>query len=211
MIIAIIGTGSVGSTLGRRLAQHGHTVVFGSREPQRKDVQSLVAATGTTARAARPADAVTGADVVMLATPWDATEDVVTSLAPKLDGTILVDCTNPLTPDLSKLTVSGDTSAGEQVAAWAPQARVVKAFNTTGTGNMDDPDYDGVAATMFVCGDDDAANATVVDLAEALGFDAVDCGPLSRAGLFESLAMLWIHLAYSEGQGPDIAFKLLRR
>jgi hypothetical protein len=92
------------------------------------------------------------------------------------------------------------------VARWAPGARVVKAFNTTGAGNMADPRFGNEHATMFMCGDDAAAKRTVGTLAEALGFEAVDAGPLRQARLLEPLAMLWISLAYAAGHGPNIAF-----
>jgi predicted dinucleotide-binding enzyme len=92
-----------------------------------------------------------------------------------------------------------------------PGAKVVKAFNTTGAGNMANPRFGGEAASMFICGDDAAAKKTVASLAEALGFEAVDAGSLSQARLLEPLAMLWISMAYGFGRGPNIAFKLLRR
>jgi len=97
------------------------------------------------------------------------------------------------------------------VAGWAPAARVVKAFNTTGWPNMKDPDYAGQPATMLVCGEDEGANRVVADLATSIGFEAIDAGPLRIARLLEPLAMLWIHLALVRGMGTGIAFRLLRR
>ena len=99
----------------------------------------------------------------------------------------------------------------ELVAQGAAGARVVKAFNSTGAGNMADPAYGDMAATMFICGDNSQARATVSGLAAELGFDVVDAGPLMAARYLEPLAMLWVHLAYSQAMGPDIAFKLLKR
>jgi predicted dinucleotide-binding enzyme len=128
-----------------------------------------------------------------------------------LAGKILVDATNPVKPDLSGLALGHTTSAAEQVARRAPGARVVKAFNTTGAGNMANPRFGGVAASMFLCGDDSAAKRTVAGLAEALGFEPVDVGPLAQARLLEAVAMLWISMAVAFGYGTDIAFKLLRR
>ena len=95
--------------------------------------------------------------------------------------------------------------------AWAPTARVVKIFNTTGVENMAAPTYGDQAATMFYCGDDEAACAVAARLAADLGFDAVSAGPLRNARLLESLALLWITLAMGQGGGRGIAFKLLRR
>ena len=88
---------------------------------------------------------------------------------------------------------------------------MVKVFNTTGANNMESPDYNGVAATMFYCGDDADAKATAARLASDLGFDPVDAGSLEQARLLEPLALLWIRLAYAQGMGRDIAFKLMKR
>ncbi len=103
------------------------------------------------------------------------------------------------------------TSGAEQIAAWAPRAKVVKAFNTTGAENMAAPVYDGQASTMFICGDDEMAKAAAAQLAEELAFEVIDVGGLSAARHLENLALLWIHLARVSGLGRDIAFRLMRR
>lgn len=154
------------------------------------------------------AEAAAFGEVVVLATPWGGTEDAVRH-AGNLSGKVLLDCTNPLRPDMSGL--EGDRSAAEQVAAWAPGAKVVKIFNTTGFNNMDDPRFGDDRATMFYCGDDAEAKKVAARLAEELGFEAVDAGPLAEARSLEHLALLWIHLAYVQKLGRGIAFKLMRR
>jgi predicted dinucleotide-binding enzyme len=116
-----------------------------------------------------------------------------------------------LNPGLQGLALGHTTSAAEAIAQWAQGARVVKAFNSTGANNMLDPNYGGQAASMLICGDDAAAKKVVLDLASELGFDAIDAGALSTARDLEPLAMLWIRLAYVQGLGRNIAFKLLRR
>ena len=209
MNIAIIGTGSVGSTLGKRWAAAGHTVTYGSREPEREDVQALVHESGANASAALPGEAVAGAEAIVFAVPWGAAETAAT-IVPGWDGKIIVDATNPIAPGF-KLAVGHTTSGAEQIAGWAPGARVVKAFNTTGWENMADPGYEGAAATMFICGDDPAAKSTVSQLAQDLGFDVVDAGTLAAARWLEPMAMVWINLAARQGLGRNIAFKLLRR
>ena len=210
MKIAIIGAGNVGSALGRGWAAAGHEVVFGVRDPKDAKAQAVVQSTGGPARAATVRDAVAPSEVVALATPWPAAKDAVTAAGP-LSGKILVDATNPLTPDLSRLTVGHTTSAAEQVASWTPGAQVVKAFNTIGALHMTNPRFGDQRASMFLCGDDSTAKLTVASLAEALGFEPVDAGPLTQARLLEPLAMLWISMAYAYGQGTNIAFKLLRK
>jgi NADPH-dependent F420 reductase len=210
MRIAVIGTGNVGSTLGRRWAQGGHQVIYGSREPDSPRIKKLVQDSGPNAAAAISSQAAGEAEVVVLATPWDATHAAVKA-AGDLRGKIVVDCTNPLSGTSRGLGAGQPSSAGELVAQWAPGASVVKAFNMTGAGNMADPAYGDTAATMFVCGDNTQARAVVSGLAAELGFDVVDAGPLMAARYLEPLAMLWVHLAYSQAMGPNIAFKLLKR
>ncbi|HBL28467.1 MAG TPA: F420-dependent NADP oxidoreductase [Acidobacteria bacterium] len=208
MKIAIIGTGSVGSALGQGFVKAGHEVVFGVRDAGKPKVAEVVQATG--ARADAVDAAVAGAEVVVLAMPWGATQEVIEA-AGGLAGKIVFDCINPLKPDLSGLDTGGARSAAEQIAAWAPGARVVKVFNSTGAGNMADPHYGGSGATMLYCGDDTGAKQVAASLAADLGFEPVDAGGLAAAYLLEHQAMLWIHLAYGVGMGRNIAFKLLRR
>jgi len=208
MRIGVIGIGMVGGTLGRRWAREGHEVLFGVREPSSEKVGRLLADSGENARAGTVAEAAAFGEVIALATPWGGTEDAVRH-AGDLTGKVLLDCTNPLKPDLSGL--AGDPSGAEQVAAWSPGAKVVKIFNTTGFKNMDDPRFGDDRATMFYCGDDAAAKKVAATLAEGLGFEAVDAGPLAEARSLEYLALLWIHLAYVQKLGPGIAFKLMRR
>ncbi|MFQ5349017.1 MAG: NADPH-dependent F420 reductase [Thermoanaerobaculia bacterium] len=211
MDLAIIGTGNVGAALGGRWAASGrHQVTFGTREPGSEKIRALIDRTGGEARAASAPAAAAGAQVVVLATPWSATEEIIGSLG-DLSGKIVVDCTNPLTPDLSGLAVGPETSGGELVARWATGARVVKAFNTTGSGNMSDSGYGSERLAMLLCGDDAEAKTAVAGLAEELGFEAVDAGPLGRSRQLEQLAVLWIALAYQQDLGMDFGFALLRR
>jgi predicted dinucleotide-binding enzyme len=118
MRIGIIGTGNVGSALGTGWAAKGHTVVFGVRNPGDAKVQPAVTAAGGATRAATVKEAAADAEVVVLATPWGATQDAIKA-AGSLSGKIVIDATNPLKTDLSGLAVGYTTSAGEEVAKWA--------------------------------------------------------------------------------------------
>lgn len=209
MEIAVIGTGSVGAVLGRRWAGAGHRVVFGSRRPDDPEIVELVQSAGSSASAAPPEAAAAGAQVVVLAVPGDRAAEIASSLG-DLTGKVVVDCTNPILPGLSGLSVAGDDSGAEVLQRALPGIPVVKTLNTTGAGNMDDPVYPRGPLAMFVCGDDEAARATVAGLVEELGFQAVDCGPLRTSRYLEPLAMLWITLA-SRGLGRDFGFLLTTR
>jgi predicted dinucleotide-binding enzyme len=208
MKIAVIGMGNVGGALGRRWAAGGHDVVFGVRNPDDpKDQREGKAAGG---RIAGVRQAVAGADVVALTVPWGAVPDALAS-AGDLSGKVLLDCTNPVTPDLTALQLGTTTSAGEEVAKRAPGAKVVKIFNTTGAGNMADTNYGPTRPTMLYAGDDAVAKAVAARLASELGFDPVDLGPLSTARLLEPLALTWITLAIRRQLGKDFVLQIARR
>jgi hypothetical protein len=210
MKIAVVGTGNVGGTLGRRWASNGHQVVFCSRTPDSDRVKTLVDAAGPNASAAGVSEGVAASDVVVFATPWPGTLDLVEA-AGSLQGKVVVDCTNPLRPDLSGLSVDGDTSGAEQIAQRAKGAAVVKAFNTISSLTMADPLFGSQRADLFLCGDDAAAKGTVAQLGQELGFEPVDAGPLRAARYLEYLAMLWVHMAYKQNWGPNFIFKTVRR
>jgi 8-hydroxy-5-deazaflavin:NADPH oxidoreductase len=210
MTIGMLGSGNVGGALGVRWAKAGHEIVFGTRDPQAKDIQQLLLQTGGKARAASLAEAARAGDALLLATPWPATQQILTGLG-DLSGKILMDATNPLLPDLSGLTDGTTTSGAEQVAKWARGAKVVKAFNTVGSNIMANSNFGAGRPVLFYCGDDAPAKQVTKQLAEALGFEAVDAGPLSQARLLEPFALLWISMALVHGLGREFAFQLLRR
>ena len=213
MKLAIIGAGGVGGTLGAAWARKGgHDIFFGVTNPRSDKTQALLRRIGAKARAGTAAEAAAFGGVIVLATPWPATEAAIRSMG-DLKGRIVMDATNPLAmgPDGLGLEIGHGISGGEKVQGWAAGASVFKTLNTTGYGNMAEPDFDGVKSVMFVAGDDEAAKPKVLGLIGELGFEAVDAGPLRVARLLEPHAMLWIHLALNRGFGRDWAFALMRR
>jgi predicted dinucleotide-binding enzyme len=212
MKIAIIGAGNVGGTLGANWANKGHDIFFGVRDPKAEKTQGLLAKIGGKACAGSPAEAAAAADVIVLSTPWPATEAIIRSMG-NLNGKIVLDATNPLTrgPDGIALEIGHTTSAGEKVQSWAAGASVYKTLNTTGFANMANPVFDGIKSIMFVAGDDAANKPKVIGLVGELGFDVVDAGPLRNARLLEAHAMLWIDLSLARGLGTGWAFARLKR
>jgi hypothetical protein len=208
MSIGIIGAGNVGQALARNLVAQGERVVFGV--PDAAKYAPAVAQLGPNARVDTVEQAVLASDLLILAVPYGAAQQVAESV-PDWGGRILVDATNPLAPGLAGLALGTTTSGAEEIARHARGARVVKAFNTTGAENMVQPRYPGGAVFMPVAGDDAEARARVVALATRLGFEAVDVGPLSAARYLEPFAMTWIHMAIKRGLGRDFAFGLLKR
>jgi 8-hydroxy-5-deazaflavin:NADPH oxidoreductase len=210
MKIAIIGSGNVGSVLGRRLAAAGHHICFASRAPDSERMAAIIADCPPRCEASYLQPAVAGADVVIYAAPYQEAE-VIFSAIDDFHGAVLIDCSNPLTPDLGGLLVGHTDSAAEQIARLAPTARVVKSFNTSSVATLADPRYDDLEATQFYCGDDVDAKRVVAELIDQLGMEPVDAGPLSNARYLEATAMLYIHLAIRGGWGGNCALKLLRR
>lgn len=213
MKLGIIGAGNVGGTLGRILTQKGHEIVFGVRDPQSAKVQAVVESTGGKARTASVLEAASHGEVLILATPWNATQEAIAS-AGNLTGKIIIDATNPIemTPAglAAGLTIGYNTSAAEEIAQWASEALIVKAFNNIGASCFENLQFGSQTATAFICGDDVEAKKIVTNVAQDIGFEVIDAGDLKQARLLEPLGMLWIHLAYS-GMGQDFAINLIKR
>lgn len=202
MNIAVLGTGAMGQSLAKRLADSGYTVVIGSREPARAN--AVASALGGGAQCGSLRGATEAADIVFLAVPYDAAREALSS-AGELDGKIIVDITNPLNGDYSGLTIGHTTSAAETIQAAFPSARVVKALNTVFAPLVADPVINGAPVTAFFAGDDEDANATVRAILERAGFRPEFAGPLKNARYLEPLAGLNIALGYGLGGGVRIA------
>ena len=206
MHLAILGTGQVGGTLGVRWANKGHRITYGVRDPQAAEVRQVLEKSGSQAAAVSLREAAAASDLIVIAVPWNVTQAVLQSLG-NLAGKMLLDCTNPVGSDLSRMELGFTTSAAEQIAGWAPGTKVVKAFNTVSAATMADPWYDGKQAAMFYCGDDDDAKAATKSLTVDLDLEPVDAGPLKNARYLEPLAMLYIHLAVFGGWGRTARFE----
>lgn len=210
MKIAVIGAGNVGGALGKGWAKKGHSVMFGVRDSSDPEVKSVVKEAGDNASAGSAREAASFGEVVAFAVPWTAMQDAIQK-AGDLNGKIVLDCTNPVKPDFSGLTLGFSTSAGEQTATWAKGAKVVKIFNSAGFHNIENPVYPDGRVTMFYCGNDSPAKSTAAQLATDLGFEAIDAGDITIARLLEPYAMLWIQLARHQGLGLNFGLRVMRR
>ena len=210
MRIAILGSGTMGGTLGRLFASAGHSVAYSfSRDP--KKLERLARSSGPRARAASPGDAARDAEVIVLTVLWQYVPRVLRS-AGSLKGKVLIDCTNPLTLSDDALAVGHRTSGAEIVARRARGAFVVKAFNTTPSELLRaGVDVLPERPAAFYCGDDDRAKRVTARLIRQLGFEPVDCGALKSARYLEPLAMLVGELAYNQGKRPEVGLRFLRR
>lgn len=191
--IAIIGTGNVAGALGPAFAAQGHTIVYGSRNPSRAKVSTLVERTGQHASAVNPPEAVIGADIVVLAVPGVVAEQVARSLG-DLAGKIVLDPTNRYASAEDGWLihdVPGKGSNAELIQSALPGARVVKAFNTLNYRTMIDPERSGGAVTIPIAGDDPEAKAVIAELVEGMDLEVVDFGPLRYAHVLEEMLVVW--------------------
>jgi len=196
MKVGFIGSGNVARALGALLKSAGHDVAFGGRTSS--DDGGVVAV----------ANAVSGADLVVLAVPFLATRELLPALAGSLDGKLVVDATNPVNADWSPMLLGQESSAGEEVARMLPGARVVKAFNTVFADVMraDRMTRAGQRVTCFVASDHESAADAVAAIAQGAGFAPHKVGPLKVARHLEAMAHLNIQLAVGMKGGTNAAF-----
>jgi predicted dinucleotide-binding enzyme len=203
MNITLLGAGNMGSALARQFTQAGHAVRIAATSLEKS--QSVAAGIpGSTAVAT--AGSAADSDVVVVATPYEQAVAALREAGP-LDGKVVIDVTNPLTPDYMGLTIGHDTSASEEIAKAFPGVDIAKAFNTLFAQVVaEGPAFaDGQVARAFYAGDSERAKATAKALIESTGFQPVDAGPLRNARYLEPLAGLNIYFGYGAGHGTTIA------
>jgi 8-hydroxy-5-deazaflavin:NADPH oxidoreductase len=189
--IGIIGDGNVGSALARGLQRAGREV-----RTVGKDKSGI-------------RDTAAWAEIVVLAVPFGAIDEVARDIGGAAEGKTLVDVTNALDANMG-LALGFTTSGAEELQKKVPRARVVKAFNTQFAQQMDSGRLGDERLVVFVAGDDADAKSDVTGLAAAIGFEAVDAGPLANARLLEPLGLLNIQLGYVLGLGTGIGLALVR-
>ncbi len=199
MQIAIIGAGDVGKTLGGKWAATGHSVHFGVRAPADAKFDALRQDFGAAA-VQEVAAAIDAAEVVVLAVPGAAVADIAAEHGARLAGKVLIDTTNNMR--------GGALHNVDILTAAAPGARQVRAFSTLGWENFAAPTIDGVQVDLFYCGDPSARIAADQLIAD-VGLRPVYIGGLDAAATVDGVARLWFALAFGQGRGRRIAFKLL--
>jgi predicted dinucleotide-binding enzyme len=197
MRVTIVGAGRVGGTLAGIWSRRGHDVVLTfSRHPEK--LEEKAQAIG--ARAAAPAAACRDADAILFSPPWSTVDQALEQMG-DLAGKVLIDATNHFREELPR-------SGAEVIAAKAPGAHVVKAFNTVFSPVFEPASKAPARASVFFCGNDSGAKRTASELITDAGFEPVDAGGLIMARDIESLAKLVVAVAYDQGRGP-FAYKLL--
>ncbi len=192
MKVAIIGAGNVGKALGSSIGRAGHEVTISAASPG--SAQAAASEIGASP-AQSNSHAAREADVVILAVPYGAGEQVAAEIASDVAGRVVVDATNPVKADYSGLATDG-TSGAEEFQRQLPDARVVKAVNTIFAANQAAPssEVDG-----FIAGDDSDAKQAVMGLIDSMGFTPVDVGPLAQSRYLEGMA--WINIGLNAANG----------
>jgi predicted dinucleotide-binding enzyme len=181
----MIGSGNIGQALGGALVNAGHQVTLAARDASETDAvaQAIGATTAATA-----VDAINGAEIVVLAVPYTALATVAAEVKDSVARKVVIDVSNPMGQ------APADTSAAQQLAAWLPDASIVKAFNTTFAGLLANPTTHGQTLDALYATDDPDAGRTVATLIRSIGFRPVFAGTLSAARQMEAMAGLNIQL-----------------
>jgi hypothetical protein len=196
MNISVIGAGNIASTLGKKWVEAGHRLTFGVREPA-NDKYAPLSAIG---QISSIVDALNNAEIVLLALPGSVVADFASEYGASLAGKIVLDATNnPRSSTMNNLEI---------LQAQAPGAYLVRAFSTLGWENFADPQIGGVQIDLFYCGHG-SAQAVVEQLIKEVGLRPVCLGDLSAVAVVDGLTRLWFTLAFAQGRGRRIAFKLM--
>jgi predicted dinucleotide-binding enzyme len=200
--ISIIGSGNMAAAIGGRVAKAGHTVEVINRDPAKaRTLANKLAARATTGTYG----AVPAGDLVILAVPYSNAAAVVAEYGEALEGKVIIDITNPVSPDLTGLVTPHGSSGAQEIAKHLPaSAHVVKAFNTifghvlAKSGRLD----------TFIAADDTEAKARVSSFLESLGLRPLDVGGLRMAQTLEALGLMMIGLAKNGAGTWNIAMSV---
>jgi hypothetical protein len=211
MKIAFIGYGQVGSALADHLQRLGHEVTLAARDTQSDSVRKALTRNAKL-KTAPPKDAVAAADMVFLATPFQANEAALAAVRGELKDKVLVDCTNPVGPNLSHGLQSA-RSGSETVQALVPEAKVVKAFTIYGFENFENNEFPGysVKPVMMYCGKDAAGKQAVGGVIAELGWEPLDVGGLEQALHLEHMTLLWIRMVRAQHRPSATVWAMLTR
>ncbi len=179
MNISVIGSGSVGTSLASGLAEAGHSVTLGTRDPDRTSVRQWLEASPASARAASYAEAVESGELVIMAVPGRLVVDVARDIgADAFDGKLVIDPSNPVVFDGDEVfsAFGDDDSAAEALQRTLPSARVVKAFNQIEAAQMTSPGPDE-KRPVRIAGDDEARRPRLRGSSNRSGGRCATSGP----------------------------------
>ena len=207
--VGVLGTGDVGKVLAAGFKKHGYDVMIGSREGNKVAEWSATSGVpeGTMQQAAAHGE------IVVLAVGGGVASDAVRAVNDQLAGKVVIDATNPIggppVDGVLQFFTGPNDSLMERLQAQAPAARFVKAFSCVGNAWMVNPSFPGGPPTMFICGDDADAKATVRRVLDQFGWETEDMGGSKSARAIEPLCQLWCLPGFMKNQWTH-AFKLLK-
>jgi len=210
--VGILGSGAVAKALAAGFLKHGHDVMMGTRDPSKLADWGRANAR---ARIGSFTDAAKSSELAVLAVKGAAAAEALRAAgAANLAGKPVIDATNPIAdaPPVNgvlRFFTSLDDSLMERLQREFPDLRLVKAFNSVGNARMVNPAYAGGRPTMFICGNDPGAKATVTKVLDQFGWDTEDMGGVEAARAIEPLCMLWCIPGFLRSQWTH-AFKLLK-
>ncbi len=187
----VIGAGALGSAVAEALKRSGKPVQLLDR--------NLEKATGAVAgvEAGTLGDKITG-DVVVLAVPYTAIDDVLAAYPDGFEGKTIVDPTNPIDFGTFDSVVKAGSSSAQETAEKLPKASVVKAFNTNFAATLASGKVGDAKTTVILASDDEEAKASLTELLEAAGLVVKNAGGLAKAPQLEAFGALQINLAATE-------------
>jgi 8-hydroxy-5-deazaflavin:NADPH oxidoreductase len=203
MKIAIIGTGNIGAALATKWASKGHIISLGVKDEKKFKGMELLKKENIKVYSIK--EAVNISDVILMATPPTAIFEITEQLG-DVTGKIIIDATNNVAQKINPYPTVFHFLVEKTTA------EVVKCFNSTGFENIVDTNYNGEAIDMFMAGDSEKAKSVAEQLALDAGFCAcVNFGNADKVELLEKFALSWINLAIMQGQGRNMAFKIIKR
>jgi 8-hydroxy-5-deazaflavin:NADPH oxidoreductase len=208
MRVTIIGTGNMARGIGSRVVAGGHDLTVVGKDAEKAQAVAADVGEGASVETAVAGDPLEG-DVVVLAVYYHDARDAVQQYGDQLAGKVVVDITNPVNETYDALVVPPDGSATRELAGLAPDARFVKAFNTTFANTLTAGEVSGHKLDVLIAGDDDEAKAAVAALAREGGLNPMDAGGVNRARELEALGLLHIGLQGTLDTGFASAVKVI--
>lgn len=206
MDVTIIGTGNMARGIGRRVLDGGHKLTVVGKDRER--AEEVAGDLGGEVSTAVSGDQLDG-DVVFLAVYYPDAREAVEQYRDQLSGKTVVDITNPVNDSYDALVVPPDGSATQELAQLAPDARFVKAFNTTFANTLTTGEVAGQPLDVLIAGDDAEAKEAVATLARDGGLNPIDAGATPRARELEALGLLHMSVQGSLGTGYASTVKIL--
>lgn len=209
MKLAFIGIGNVGFALANNLHKKNHEIIVANNDENSETVKKALEQNSNFS-VKNIQEAIQEAEVIFLATPFNANEEILKSL--KFNGKVLVDCTNPVGAGISH-GLKSEISGSEKVQQWAPDAKVVKAYTIYGFENFINSDYPNynVKPVMMIAGNDTEAKNSVSKINSDMGYETLDTGKLDQALHLEHMTLLWVKMVRRDGHHPNFVWAKLEK